>query len=60
MFATNQNCSGSSLPMPLKTGIFIAFAVMNSGGGGRDVGEGVCGGGGGGGGVDGLDILIIP
>lgn len=49
-----QNFFGSSLPIPLKNGIFIMFAMLN-GGGGRGVGEGVCGGGGdgGGGGVDG-------
>lgn len=50
-FTTNQNCSGSSLPFPLKINIFIAIPMLNGGGGGGSVGEGVCGGGGGG--VDG-------
>lgn len=58
-FAINQNCFRSSLPIPLKIKIFIMFDMMNGGGGGRSVDEGVCSGSGGGGGVDGWDILGI-
>ena len=47
-FATNQNCSKSSLPIPLNMSIFISFSMINGGGGGRGGGEGVCSGGGGG------------
>lgn len=47
-FATNQNWSVSSLPIPLKTGNIIVFSMLNGGGGGRDVDKIVCCGGGGG------------
>ncbi len=43
-FMMNQNWSGSSFPKPFKTGNFRVFTMLNSGGGGGDVGEGVCGG----------------
>lgn len=45
-FATNQNWSGSSFPMPLNIGSFTEFTILNSGGGGSGVDEGVSGGGG--------------
>ena len=38
--ATNQNCSGSLVPVPLKIGIFITFSMLNGGNGGGG-GEGV-------------------
>ena len=49
-----QNCSLSSLSMPLKIDSFIVFGMLNGGGGGGGgVGECICDGVGGGGGVDG-------
>jgi len=51
---TNQNCSGSSFPMPLNTGSFTEFPILNSGGG-NSVGDGVSSVGEDGGGVDGCD-----
>lgn len=60
MFATNQNCSKSSLPMPLKVSIFIVFSMLNGGGKGGGVGEGVCNGGWGGDGLKGWFVLGIP
>lgn len=51
-YAKNQKYYVSSLLMPLKIGSFIVFTMLNGGGRGGGVGEGVCGRGGGGGGVD--------
>ena len=49
----NQNWSRSSFPMPLNIGRFTEFAMLNGGGGGSGVGEGVSGVGEDGGGVGG-------
>lgn len=57
--ATNQNCSGSSVPRPLNMGIFIAFIILSSGGGGGGKGVGVWDEGDGGGGVGRCGIPMI-
>ena len=54
-FTMNQNWSQPSFPTPLNTGSFRAFAILNSGGGGSGVGDGVSGRGEDVGGVDGWD-----
>lgn len=59
-FATYQNFFVSSLLMPLKIGSFIVFTMLNGGGRGGGLGEGVCGGGGGGGGLDGICVRGKP
>ena len=56
----NQNWSESSFPTPLNIGSFTEFTMLNGGGGGGGVGEGVSGGGEDGGGVGGCGIRRNP